>query len=393
VRRAFSARSLPCRWPPVRTGTLCPSWGSIPQKSLWRGCSQRPNAFGRQHVRLVQLSLVTVLALVGSCTAVPQGQERKQESSAPGDFFERLDTNGDGKVTLDEAPRQGKMLVEFLLSQSGKKSSDPLTRQEFLRLNSSHAYDHAPTEPCENAVAAALSAGEVQPAPENCPACAMGLTADFVFKRLDVDGDRFVTVTEFMRSPGMQDETKSREAVGRLDKNGDGRLSFEELEAAYKARHANCKKPPAATIAANPRPDGRGDGNRFAQVFILRSDRDGDGRIGKNDQAPMTNETETETQTKKQCPTGDAPWDIGHCCLIGHWCLVIGALGNQGRFPISPAVCRGKGIHVGYRLAGAGCSTNSRMAAISDSRAGVGFDSTGSRWRTSRNTRSRSPTS
>jgi hypothetical protein len=150
-----------------------------------------------------------------------------------------LDTNGDGKVTLDEAPRQGKMLVEFLLSQSGKKSFDPLTRQEFLRLNPSHAYDHAPTEPYENAVAAALSAGEVQPAPENCPACAMGLTADFVFKRLDVDGDRFVTVTEFMRSPGMRDET--------------------------------------------------------------------------------------ETQTKKQCPTGDAPWDIGHCCLIGHWCLVIGA--------------------------------------------------------------------
>ena len=135
----------------------------------------------------------------------------------------------------------------------------------------------------ENAVAAALSAGEVQPAPENCPACAMGLTAEFVFKRLDVDGDGFVTVTEFMHSPGMQDETKAREAVGRLDKNGDGRLSFEELEAAYKARHANCKKPPAATIAANPRPDGRGDGNRFAQVFILRSDRDGDGKISMDE--------------------------------------------------------------------------------------------------------------
>lgn len=234
-------------------------------------------------MRLVQLSLVTVLALVGSCTAVPQGRERKQESSTPGDFFERLDTNGDGKVTLGEAPEQGKMLVEFLLSQSGKKPSDPLTRQEFLRLNASRAYDHAPAEPYENAVAAALGAAEVQPAPENCPACAMGLTAEFVFKRLDVDEDRLVTVTEFMRSPGMQDETKAREAVGRLDKNGDGRLSFEELETAYKARHANCKKPPPATIAADAQPDGRGDANRFAQVFILRSDRDGDGRISKDE--------------------------------------------------------------------------------------------------------------
>ncbi|MBE3095718.1 MAG: EF-hand domain-containing protein [Planctomycetes bacterium] len=234
-------------------------------------------------MRLAQLSLVTVLALVGSCTAVPQGRERKQESSTPGDFFERLDTNGDGKVTLGEAPEQGKMLVEFLLSQSGKKPSDPLTRQEFLRLNSSHAYDHAPADPYENAAAAALGAGEVQPAPANCPACAMGLTAEFVFKRLDVDEDRLVTVTEFMRSPGMQDETKAREAVGRLDKTGDGRLSFEELETAYKARHANCKKPPPATIAADAQPDGRGDANRFAQVFILRSDQDGDGRISKDE--------------------------------------------------------------------------------------------------------------
>jgi Ca2+-binding EF-hand superfamily protein len=158
----------------------------------------------------------------GGCGGPPQGQQRKQQSSTPGDFFERLDT-------------------------------------------------------------AALGAGDVQPAPENCPACAMGLTAEFVFKRLDADGDGFVTATEFMRSPGMQDETKAREAVGRLDKSGDGRLSFEELETAYKARHANCKKPPVATIPANARSDGRGDGNRFAQVFILRSDRDGDGRISKDE--------------------------------------------------------------------------------------------------------------
>jgi len=42
----------------------------------------------------------------------------------------------------------------------------------------------------------------------------MRLTAAFVFKRLDVDGDGFVTITKFMRSPGMQDETKAREAAG-----------------------------------------------------------------------------------------------------------------------------------------------------------------------------------
>ena len=97
---------------------------------------------------------------------------------------------------------------------------------------------------------------------------------------------KLVTVTEFMRSSGMQDMAKAREVVGRLDKNGDGKLSWEDLETAYKARHANCKKPDPATLAANVEkvgPDGRGDGNRFSQVFILRSDQNGDGKISREE--------------------------------------------------------------------------------------------------------------
>jgi hypothetical protein len=35
--------------------------------------------------------------------------------------------------------------------------------------------------------------------------------------------------------------------------------------------------------AANVAPDGRGDGNRFAQVFVMRSDRNGDGKISKEE--------------------------------------------------------------------------------------------------------------
>ena len=42
----------------------------------------------------------------------------------------------------------------------------------------------------------------------------MGLTAEFVFKRLDVDEDRLVTMIEFMRSPDMDNEEKAREMVG-----------------------------------------------------------------------------------------------------------------------------------------------------------------------------------
>lgn len=225
------------------------------------------------------------LFIVMICTADLMADE--QGSSATSQhFFERLDANKDGKVTIAEAPAEGKMLVEFLLSRAGKKKDDRLSRQDFMRLASLPASGNDHRHVDQKAVAATLADGKVQQAPENCPACAMGLTAEFVFDRLDVNEDKLVTVTEFRRSPGMDDEAKAREVVGRLDKTGDGKLSWEELKTAYEARHANCKKPDPATLAGNAgqlRPDGRGDGNRFARVFILRSDKNGDGKIDKSE--------------------------------------------------------------------------------------------------------------
>lgn len=229
-------------------------------------------------MRTVPTLIATFLTLAG----VSYGDEPTLDKSAVDKFFERLDTNGDGMVTLEEAPEQGKMLVEFLLSQSGKECSGHLRRAEFMQLT----HRHTDERPQDQAVAATFGAGDVKPAPDNCPACAMGLTAEFVFNRLDVDEDKLITVTEFMRSPGMQDTEKAREAVGRLDKSGDGKLSWDELETGYNDRHVNCKKPNPATIAANSErvgPDGRGDGNRFAQVFILQSDQNGDGKISKEE--------------------------------------------------------------------------------------------------------------
>ena len=226
------------------------------------------------------------LCLVMLCTADLMAGEQDSPTTSSGHFFERLDANKDGKVTSAEAPAEGKMLVEFLLSPAGKKAGDHLSQQDFMRIVS--LLDVRPTHrhADEKAGEAVLANGEVQRAPKNCPACAMGLTAEFVFKRLDVNEDKFVTVTEFRRSPGMDDEAKAREAVGRLDKSGDGKLSWEELKPAYEARHANCEKPDPATLARNAgqlRPDGRGDGNRFARVFILRSDQNDDGKIDESE--------------------------------------------------------------------------------------------------------------
>ncbi|QDV51059.1 EF-hand domain-containing protein [Gimesia fumaroli] len=53
---------------------------------------------------------------------LPEGAQR---------FFERLDTNKDGKLTLDEAPVRGKLFVRQLLDKSGKGADDELTMEEF----------------------------------------------------------------------------------------------------------------------------------------------------------------------------------------------------------------------------------------------------------------------
>jgi Ca2+-binding EF-hand superfamily protein len=126
----------------------------------------------------------------------------------------------------------------------------------------------------------------IELAPANCPACAMGLTAESVFKRLDFNEDGKIVVEEFAKSPGMHGETQAREAVAKIDIGGDGALEWKEFEKAYRIRHANCKKTPnKGKEVGGPvvGPGERGDGSRFAQVFILRSDRDGDGRIARRE--------------------------------------------------------------------------------------------------------------
>ena len=227
---------------------------------------------------------VLVLSLAVVCSADLIAGD--QESTATWQrFFDRLDANKDGKITVAEAPIEGKMLVEFLLSRAGKEKDDHQSREDLARF-ASLPEPRSARRVGDEAIAAALANGEVLKAPENCHACAMGLSAEFVFQRLDVNEDKLVSVAEFRRSPGMDDEAKSREAVDRLDKSGDGKLSWEELRTAYEARHVNCKKPDPATLARHEgklRPDGRGDGNRFARVFILRSDKNGDGKIDKSE--------------------------------------------------------------------------------------------------------------
>ncbi len=155
---------------------------------------------------------------------------------------------------------------------------------EYLRIWGQWA--RAGQKPAEERIAARRAElSGLAKAPANCPACAMGLTAEFVFERLDVNADGKIVVEEFRKSPGMASHAQAAEAVGRIDTSGDGTLTWIEFQTAYQRRHADCKVSPRGPQGAESGvgEDGRGDGNRFAQVFILRSDQNGDGRIDRKE--------------------------------------------------------------------------------------------------------------
>lgn len=51
----------------------------------------------------------------------------------PEEMFGRLDTNGDGKLTLDEAPERARQMLEATLRRAGKEQGGSLSKDEFVK--------------------------------------------------------------------------------------------------------------------------------------------------------------------------------------------------------------------------------------------------------------------
>ena len=62
----------------------------------------------------------------------PAGENGLPGGGNPEEFFKRLDTNNDGKLTLDEVPDRGRPMVERLLRATGKGQDGSISKEEFL---------------------------------------------------------------------------------------------------------------------------------------------------------------------------------------------------------------------------------------------------------------------
>lgn len=129
-------------------------------------------------------------------------------------FFDMLDTNKDGKLTLDEAPERGKPILRRLLEKAAKDEDGELTKEEFKK----ELADFRPQRrPGDKEMKKPEMRGKEQSRGDNAsrrrPAPALMMT-------LDTNRDGLLSKDEL---------NKIGQAFDQLDRNKDGVLDLSEI--------------------------------------------------------------------------------------------------------------------------------------------------------------------
>jgi Ca2+-binding EF-hand superfamily protein len=228
--------------------------------------------------------------------------QRPGQMGNPEETFKRLDANGDGKLTVDEAPEQGRRMVAAILERSGKGRDGSLTMQEFQsavaqfnRAQPNGRPDGGDKRPESDRPA---RDGEMR-RPEDGARPANGGPA--FLRILDTNHDGRLTRDEL---------SKAASLLERLDQNGDGALDGRELfgpppssqgamerprpsgdrDSSVRPRRPASDQPEGKPDASQASPQNQADRDRRPKLenpeeFLSRQDRDKDGAISK-DEAP-----------------------------------------------------------------------------------------------------------
>ncbi|QDT42916.1 transaldolase/EF-hand domain-containing protein [Gimesia alba] len=152
----------------------------------------------------------------------PKRRELPEEAQQ---FFERLDTNKDGKLTLEEAPIRGKLFVRQLLDKSGKGADDELTKEEFKNEFTSFRPDQRrPSREKDNEMKRPQMRDQAKNQPSDSTRRRPG--SNF-FRTVDLDNDGKLSKYELNHIDRVFD---------RLDRNRNGYLELDEVVGQRRGR-------------------------------------------------------------------------------------------------------------------------------------------------------------
>jgi len=178
-------------------------------------------------------------------------------------LFSQLDTNGDEAVAEDEVPKDKQPLLKRLLRTADKNGDGRLSRDEFVA-GLKGADKPKPTD--ESSPADKATPDKAPPKDEGNR---QGIAA--LVERMDKNGDGRVTPDEVPEE--RRDRFKSM--LGRFDKNKDGALSKEEVASARPDKKES-------TSSSAETPAGGRDLNQ-ARQRMKEADKNGDGKLSKEE--------------------------------------------------------------------------------------------------------------
>lgn len=157
-----------------------------------------------------------------------------QRRPDPSQMMQRMDRNGDGKVTADEIPEQRRPMVERLIERGDKDGDGALSLEELTAAFAARGGKPADGAAPESANKKAKN--KKKPADASAAKgkkkAAKGGMPQGLFAALDTDHDGQLAAAEIDAAPA---------ALRKLDRDGDGNITPRELAAGGKAKKK--KKP------------------------------------------------------------------------------------------------------------------------------------------------------
>lgn len=184
--------------------------------------------------------LVSQLLLALAAAALPQivtaEEPPKPARPNPESLFKRLDANKDGVITADEIPAGMPERLKQLLLKADSNGDKEITLEELLTAMKAHQPEDRPATRPERRPEGPAPRADRRPE---------GPNPEVMFKRLDANKDGVITADEIPEGAPERLKRLLTQAV----KDGDGKITLDELKAAFKARRDAGPR--------GPRPDGR----------------------------------------------------------------------------------------------------------------------------------------